>query len=55
MTTHLVGGISSAGRALPPLDGKPFITERSQGAYIWDDRQRQYIDTALGFGATVIG
>ncbi|MGO8467304.1 aspartate aminotransferase family protein [Rhizobium leguminosarum] len=55
MTTHLVGGISSAGRALPPMDGKPFVARRSQGAYIWDDRQRQYIDTALGFGATVIG
>nr|WP_275791388.1 aminotransferase class III-fold pyridoxal phosphate-dependent enzyme [Rhizobium gei] len=55
MTTHLVGGISSAGRALPPLDGKPFITRRSNGAYVWDDAQRRYIDTALGFGATVIG
>lgn len=55
MTTHLVGGISSAGRALPLLDGKPFIARRSEGAYVWDDAQRRYIDTALGFGATVIG
>lgn len=55
MTTHLVGGISSAGRALPPLDGKPFNARQSHGAYLWDDTQRRYIDTALGFGATVIG
>lgn len=55
MTTHLVGGISSAGRALPLLDGKSFIAQRSEGAYVWDDTQQKYIDTALGFGATVIG
>ena len=55
MTEHLVGGISSAGRALPCLDGRHFITSRSEGAYVWDDAQRRYIDTALGFGATVIG
>ena len=53
--THLVGGISSAGRALPPLDGKAFIATRSEGPYVWDDTGRRYIDTAMGFGATVIG
>ncbi|MGH0347934.1 aspartate aminotransferase family protein [Sinorhizobium meliloti] len=55
MTTHLVGGISSAGRALPRLGGKQFVARRSEGAYVWDDAQRRYIDTALGFGATVVG
>lgn len=55
MTKHLVGGISSAGRALPCLDGVPFLAGRSEGAYVWDDAQRRYIDTALGFGATVVG
>ncbi|CZT36901.1 aspartate aminotransferase family protein [Rhizobium sp. 9140] len=55
MTNHLVGGISSAGRALPCLDGERFLASRSEGAYVWDGAQRRYIDTALGFGATVIG
>ncbi|GEO18141.1 aspartate aminotransferase family protein [Microvirga aerophila] len=52
---HLVGGISSAGRALPALDGVPFLTSRSSGPYIWDNSGRRYIDTALGFGATIVG
>ena len=52
---HLVGGISSAGRALPPLDGKAFIAARSEGAFVWDDSGKRYIDTAMGFGATMIG
>lgn len=52
---HLVGGISSAGRALPPLDGEAFLVERSGGPYIWDRQGRRYVDTALGFGGTVLG
>ncbi|MGI6854283.1 aminotransferase class III-fold pyridoxal phosphate-dependent enzyme [Mesorhizobium sp. 1B3] len=52
---HLVGGISSAGRALPMLDGLPFLSGRSFGAHIWDVERKRYIDTALGFGATLIG
>ncbi|MBH0238253.1 aminotransferase class III-fold pyridoxal phosphate-dependent enzyme [Methylobrevis albus] len=52
---HLVGGISSAGRAVPALDGTPFIVARAAGPYLWDDRGRRYVDTALGFGATILG
>lgn len=55
MTRHLVGGISSAGRAVPPIDGHPLLIERAEGPWLWDDRGRRYIDTALGFGATVLG
>lgn len=52
---HLVGGISSAGRALPLLDGEPLLVGRSAGPYVWDEAGVRYIDTALGFGATVLG
>ena len=52
---HLVGGISSAGRALPMQDGLPFLSGRSAGPYIWDIAGKRYVDTALGFGATIIG
>ncbi|RVB73619.1 MULTISPECIES: aminotransferase class III-fold pyridoxal phosphate-dependent enzyme [unclassified Mesorhizobium] len=52
---HLVGGISSAGRALPVIDGTKFLTSRSRGPHVWDQAGRRYIDTALGFGATVLG
>ena len=52
---HLVGGISSAGRVLPDMDGERFLVARSQGPFIWDAAARRYVDTALGFGATVVG
>lgn len=52
---HLVGGISSAGRVLPALDGVPFLASRSSGPHVWDASGRRYIDTALGFGATILG
>lgn len=53
--TFLVGGISSAGRALPDLQGHAFRVTRSAGAYLWDDRGQRYLDTAMGFGATLLG
>ncbi|MCB8876775.1 aminotransferase class III-fold pyridoxal phosphate-dependent enzyme [Acidisoma silvae] len=54
-STALVGGISSAGRALPLLDGAALQIDRSAGAYLWDDAGRRYVDTALGFGGTILG
>jgi len=53
--TFLVGGISSAGRALPAVQGHAFQVTRSAGAYLWDDRGQRYLDTAMGFGATLLG
>ena len=55
MTSHLVGGISSAGRAVPDLDGRPFQVARAEGAYLFDEIGTAYVDTALGFGATLLG
>lgn len=52
---HLVGGISSAGRAVPPLDGEHFVVDKASGPYVWDTNGRRYIDTALGFGAVLLG
>ncbi|BCG87140.1 glutamate-1-semialdehyde 2,1-aminomutase [Mesorhizobium sp. 113-3-9] len=52
---HLVGGISSAGRTVPDLNGRRFLVSKAQGPYVWDDQGRRYVDTALGFGATFLG
>ncbi|UFN48935.1 aminotransferase class III-fold pyridoxal phosphate-dependent enzyme [Roseomonas sp. OT10] len=52
---HLVGGISSGARGLPELDGEGFLVSRSEGPWVWDGAGRRYVDTALGFGATVLG
>jgi glutamate-1-semialdehyde 2,1-aminomutase len=53
--THLVGGISSTARAVPDLEGKAFAVARSRGAWLWDEQGRCYADTAMGFGATMLG
>ncbi|MBA1183408.1 aminotransferase class III-fold pyridoxal phosphate-dependent enzyme [Pseudomonas psychrotolerans] len=53
--TFLVGGISSAGRAFPDVQGHAFRVTRSAGAYLWHDRGQRYLDTAMGFGATLLG
>jgi glutamate-1-semialdehyde 2,1-aminomutase len=52
---HLVGGISSAGRAMPPLDGVPLVIARSQGPFLWDDQGTRYIDYLQGMGADFLG
>ncbi|WP_321887813.1 aspartate aminotransferase family protein [Paraburkholderia bannensis] len=52
---HLVGDVSSAARILPDLNGEALFVARAKGAYLWDDQGRQYIDTALGFGAVLLG
>ena len=49
---HVVGGISSAGRALP---GDALLMARAAGPYLWDTEGRRYVDTALGFGGTILG
>ncbi|WP_407310118.1 aspartate aminotransferase family protein [Pseudomonas sp. nanlin1] len=53
--THLIGGISSAGRALPSIGATPLQVTRSQGPYLWDSEGKCYLDTALGFGASMLG
>ncbi|MBD1551385.1 aminotransferase class III-fold pyridoxal phosphate-dependent enzyme [Pseudomonas typographi] len=52
---HLIGGISSAGRALPDVAGQGFSVLRSQGPWLWDNLGERYLDTAMGFGATMLG
>jgi len=52
---NLVGDVSSAARILPDLNGEKLFISRGKGAYLWDDKGRRYIDTALGFGAVLLG
>ncbi|TKI05200.1 aminotransferase class III-fold pyridoxal phosphate-dependent enzyme [Martelella alba] len=52
---HLVGGISSAGRALPDMGEQRPIIVRAQGAWLWNENGERYLDTALGFGAALLG
>ncbi|KRW59701.1 aspartate aminotransferase family protein [Pseudomonas sp. TTU2014-080ASC] len=52
---NLVGDVSSAARILPELDGEKLFISHGKGAYLWDSHGRKYIDTALGFGAVLVG
>lgn len=52
---NLIGDVSSAARILPDLNGEKLFINRGKGAYLWDDQGRKYIDTALGFGAILLG
>lgn len=52
---HLVGGISSAGRSVPPLDGEALFVSRASGPCLWTETGQRLIDTALGFGAVILG
>lgn len=51
----LVDRVSSSARTLPPADGCELQIVRSAGPYQWGDDGRRYLDTALGFGGTVLG
>ena len=53
--SHLVEGISSSARVLPPLDGRMLSIVRSEGPYLFADDGQRYVDTALGFGGIMLG
>ena len=52
---HLVGNVSSTARALPPMAGHALQVVRSAGPYIFGDDGRRYLDTAMGFGGSILG
>jgi glutamate-1-semialdehyde 2,1-aminomutase len=51
----LVDGISSSARVLPLLEGEAFSVLRSSGPYLYGTDGRRYVDTAMSFGATMLG
>ncbi|OWT73756.1 MULTISPECIES: aspartate aminotransferase family protein [unclassified Achromobacter] len=52
---NLIGDVSSSARILPDLNGQKLFIERAEGPYVWDTAGQRYIDTALGFGAILLG
>ena len=52
---HLVDHVSSSARTLPALAGHDLQILRSTGAYMAGDDGRRYVDTAMGFGGTILG
>lgn len=45
-------GVNSPVRLFDPY---PFFTKKSDGAYIWDEENRKYVDFCNGYGALLLG
>ncbi len=53
--TFLVDRVSSSARTLPDLDGRGLTIVSSAGPYLFGDDGKRYVDTAMGFGGTMLG
>ena len=53
--TNLVDRVSSSARTLPSFAGHNLQIVRSAGPYQFGDDGRRYVDTAFGFGGTILG
>ena len=51
---HLAGGVSAAARIHPSL-GRPFMTARGEGGWVYDVDGKGYIDLNTSNGASLLG
>ena len=49
------GGVNSPVRAFRGVGGDPVVAARGEGARIWDEDGREYIDYVLSWGPLVLG
>jgi glutamate-1-semialdehyde 2,1-aminomutase len=49
------GGVNSPVRAFKAVGGTPIFFKRAQGAYIYDEDDRRYIDYVLSWGPMILG
>ncbi len=52
---YIPGGVHSPVRSFKGLDLTPRFMNRSEGAYIWDEEGKQYIDFCMSFGPLILG
>jgi glutamate-1-semialdehyde 2,1-aminomutase len=50
----IAGGVTAAHRWNPVL-GRPFFATRGEGAHVWDESGRRYLDLNTSFGASLLG
>jgi glutamate-1-semialdehyde 2,1-aminomutase len=53
--TLFPGGVNSPVRAYRAVGGEPPVLVRGEGAYVWDDAGRRYVDYVAAFGPLVLG
>jgi len=52
---HIPGGVNSPVRAFKGVGGEPVFFKRGQGAYLFDEDGRQYIDYVASWGPMILG
>jgi len=52
---HIPGGVNSPVRAFRGVGGEPVFLKRGQGAYVWDEDDRRYIDYVGSWGPMIVG
>ena len=52
---HIPGGVNSPVRAFKSVGGTPVFIKRAQGAYLWDEDGKQYIDYVGSWGPMILG
>jgi glutamate-1-semialdehyde 2,1-aminomutase len=53
--SHIPGGVNSPVRAFAGVGGEPVFIKRAQGAYIYGENGRQYIDYVGSWGPMILG
>ena len=52
---RIPGGVNSPVRSFGSVGGRPFFTERGEGAYLFDTDGRRYVDYVQSWGASILG
>ena len=52
---HIPGGVNSPVRAFKGVGGEPLFIKRAEGAYIWSESDRRYIDYVASWGPMIAG
>lgn len=52
---HIPGGVNSPVRAFKGVGGDPVFFTRGEGAYLWDEENKRYIDYVGSWGPMILG
>jgi len=52
---HIPGGVNSPVRAFRGVGGDPIFFKKGEGAYLWDEDNKQYIDYVASWGPAILG
>ena len=52
---HIPGGVNSPVRAFRGVGGDPIFFKKGDGAYLWDEDDKQYIDYVASWGPAILG